>query len=300
MKIYDCTTFYNEPMMYDLRLNVLDKFVNKFIVAEATYSHSGISKHLNFNINDYPKFKHRINYIVINENPSDLIKIDKNTKKENIFAIKRQNSIKRIELSYNVMQKYLDKAEPEDIIILSDNDEIPNLNQIDFEKTKKNIFIFKQKMFYYKFNLYYDLIPWFGSKACRKKNLISLSWLRNLKTKNYPFWRFDTIFSKTKYTGVKIINDGGWHFTNIKSPKDIREKLLNYGHHDEYELSGPSLNEIEEMIKNKKVYYDHLADKSEKKIRRTGYNLRTVNLLQLPDYLKENFSKYKNWLDLDG
>ena len=65
MKIYDCTTFYNEEMMYDLRLNILDKFVDKFIVTEATYSHSGNKKKLNFNINNYPKFKDKINYIVI-------------------------------------------------------------------------------------------------------------------------------------------------------------------------------------------------------------------------------------------
>ena len=294
MKIYDCTTFYNETMMYGLRLNILNKFVDKFIVAEATYSHSGDKKKLNFNINDYPKFKDKINYIVIDKNPPDLIALDNN--KDN-FSNKRQNSIKRIELSYNIMRQAVSDAKPEDIIILSDNDEIPNLHEVDFENLKESIFIFKQKMFYYKFNLYYNLIPWFGSKACRKKKLISLSWLRNLKNKKYPFWRLDTVFSKTKYTKVKMINDGGWHFSNVKTPEEIEQKLSNFGHHDEYELSGLNLKKIEEMVNQKKVYYDHFADKSIVDKWHSSYQLKKVGIDMLPKYLKDNLDKYNEWFD---
>ena len=54
-------------------------------------------------------------------------------------------------------------------------------------------------MFYYKFNLLYPSTPWFGSKACKKKNFFSPQWLRNTKQKKYPLWRFDIIFSKKKY-----------------------------------------------------------------------------------------------------
>ena len=294
MKIYDCTTFYNEEMMYDLRLNILDKFVDKFIVTEATYSHSGNKKKLNFNINNYPKFKDKINYIVIDKSPPDLITLDNN--KDN-FSIKRRNSLKRIELSYNAMREAVSDANAEDIIILSDNDEIPNLNGVNFENSKESIFIFKQKMFYYKFNLYYDLISWFGSKACRKKNLISLSWLRNLKNRKYPFWRLDTMFSKTKYMKVKIISDGGWHFSNVKTPEGIEEKLSNFGHHDEYELSGLNLKKIEEMVSKKKVYYNHFADKSVINKYHTSYQLKKADINTLPKYLKDNMDKYNEWFD---
>ena len=79
------------------------------------------------------------------------------------------------------MAKSLNDAEDNDLIILSDNDEIPNLNSKQFLNSKKNIFIFEQLFFYYKFNLHYDLMNWFGSKACTKKKLMSMSWLRNLK-----------------------------------------------------------------------------------------------------------------------
>ena len=60
MKIIDCTSFYNEHMMYEVRLNVLKDKVDKFIVTESTYSHSGKKKKLNFDINNYPKFKDKI------------------------------------------------------------------------------------------------------------------------------------------------------------------------------------------------------------------------------------------------
>ena len=57
--------------------------------------------------------------------------------------------------------------------------------------------------------------------------------LRELpKSKKYPIYRVDTIFSKTKYTKVKIIENGGWHFSNIKSPRDIEKKFSNAGYHN--------------------------------------------------------------------
>ena len=73
MKIYDCTTFYSEHMMMDVRFGILDKYVEKFIVTESTYSHSGKRKKLNFDINNYPKYKDKIVYLVIDKEPDDLI-----------------------------------------------------------------------------------------------------------------------------------------------------------------------------------------------------------------------------------
>ena len=166
MMIYDCTTFYSEHMMLDVRFHVLNDYVEKFIVTESLYSHSGQPKKLNFDINNYPKFKDKIIYLVIDQEPNDLIKIE-NTKKHQ--GLKRINSLKRIELSYNYMMKATENLANDDLIILSDNDEIPNLNSKQFKQSNKNVFIFKQLFFYYKFNLLYDLTPWFGSKACKKK-----------------------------------------------------------------------------------------------------------------------------------
>ena len=293
MKIYDCTTFYSEDMMLDLRFNILNQYVHKFVVVESTFSHSGNKKKLNFDINNYPKFKDKIIYKVIDYEPDNLHKITD----EKTFYLKRINSLKRIELSYNFMKNAINEADDNDLIILSDNDEIPNLNSESFKKSKKDLIIFKQLFFYYKFNLLYELMPWFGSRACKKKNLKSFSWLKNIKNKKYPFWRIDAYFSELKKTNVDIINDGGWHFTNVKSPEEIYEKMKNFGHHDEFDISGITLEDVKKKIKEKKVFYNHFADKRNPDKWKYEYELKNIGLELLPSYLKENKDKYKNRLD---
>ena len=293
MNIYDCTTFYSEDMMLDLRFNILNEHVHKFVIIESTFSHSGNKKKLNFDINNYPKFKDKIIYKVIDYEPSNLHKITE----EKTFYLKRINSLKRIELSYNFMKNAIKDADDNDLIILSDNDEIPNLNSESFKKSKKNLIIFKQLFFYYKFNLLYELMPWFGSRACRKKNLKSFSWLKNIKNKKYPFWRIDAYFSELKNTNVDIIDDGGWHFTNVKSPEEIFEKMRNFGHHDEFDISGITLEDIKKKVKEKKVFYNHFADKQNLDKWKYEYELKNIGFELLPNYLRENKDKYKNWLD---
>ena len=294
MKIYDCTTFYSEHMMMDVRFSILDKYVEKFVVTESLYSHSGKRKKLNFDINNYPKFKDKINYIVIDQEPKGLIKKSQNDRED--FS-KRMNSIKRIEQSYDFMIKGLDDALDDDLVMISDNDEIPNLNDIDFSQNKNNFFIFQQFFYYYKFNLIYDKIKWFGTKACKKKKLSSFSNLRNLKNKKYPLWRFDTYFSNIKQTNLEIINNGGWHFTNIKTPEKLFEKLSNFGHHDEFELSGLTIDKLREKIKNKEVFYDHFADKKDKSRWDNTYKLKKMDDVFLPKYLIQNKAKYNEWFD---
>ena len=259
MKIYDCTTFYSEHLMMDVRFNILNEYVHKFIVTESKFSHSGQPKKLNFDINNYPKFKEKIIYLIIDHEPNEIIVKDN---KLLSASEKRSNSLKRINLSYDYMMKAVSAASENDLIILSDNDEIPNLESKQFQNSNKDIYIFKQMLLYYKFNLLYDLVPWYGSKAVKKKKLISLSWLRNLKNKKYPFWRLDTLFSDKKYLNLDIIKDGGWHFTNIKSPEDLYEKLINFGHHDEFELSGLNIEDLKKKISEKKVFFNHFVDKA--------------------------------------
>ena len=104
-------------------------------------------------------------------------------------------------------------------------------------------------MFYYKLNLFYEDFKWLGTKATKKKNFLSPQWLRDAKHKKYPLWRLDIIFSKKKYNDIFYINNGGWHFTNIKSPEDIEKKLLNYTHHDEFVKSKLKLEDLRKKIK---------------------------------------------------
>ena len=294
MKIFDCTTFYNEKMMMDVRFNVLSQYVSKFIVVESTFSHSGKKKKLNFNIDDYPKFKDKIIYLVIDHEPMELIK-EENLELDSVS--KRLNSLKRIEQSYNYMAEGIKNASDDDLIMLSDNDEIPDLSKLNLYKIQNNFIIFEQLFFYYKFNLLYDRMNWYGTKACRKKKLKKFSILRNIKNKKYPFWRLDTIFSDTKQKNVRIIKNGGWHFTNLKTPDELFEKLSNFGHHDEFEKSNLDVNKIREKIKNKEVFYDHLADKSSSNRWNDNYKLKKIENSYLPKYLQLNSNQFKNWFD---
>ncbi len=60
MKVFDCTTFYSENLMLEVRFNILNKFVDKFVVVESKYSHSGKKKELNFDINNFKDFKKKL------------------------------------------------------------------------------------------------------------------------------------------------------------------------------------------------------------------------------------------------
>ena len=292
MKIFDCTTYFDEEMLMDVRFNILNEFVHKFIVVESIYSHNGSKKKLNFNIDNYPKFKDKIRYIVIEEEPKDLIK---GTKLDENNFYKRLNSIKRIEQSYNFMEEGIKDSQQEDLILISDNDEIPNLNSIEFKNNKKNFLLFKQAFFYYKFNYFYDRTSWFGTKGCKKKKFKKFSYLRNLKNKKYPLWRIDTFFSDIKQMDLNIINDGGWHFTNLKTAEDLYIKLKNFGHHDEFDLSGLNIEDLKKKIDDGVVFYDHLADKSSKKKWNFDFKLKKIQDSLLPEYLIRNKNKYKDW-----
>ena len=294
MKICDCTIFFDEKMMYEIRLNSLNDYVDKFIVAESLFTHSGKKKKQNFNINDYPKFKDKIHYILLDSEPSDLYNINKSTIDKT--GLLRMNSLKRIEQQYNSLSKGIENLSDEDLIILSDCDEVPKLDNLKKEEVKNNILLFQQKIFYYKFNLQHTKMNWFGSKACKKKSLKNFNWLRNIKNKKYPIWRFDTFFSNTRYTNVKIIEDGGWHFSKVKNEKDIFYTLSNYGEHNEFELSGLTESDIKNLILNEQLYFNHSGDKKSENKYNSKIKLEKVTIKNMPKYLIENQTKYKKWL----
>jgi beta-1,4-mannosyl-glycoprotein beta-1,4-N-acetylglucosaminyltransferase len=290
MKIYDCITYFNEKTLFELRLNILNKFIHRFVVVEANYTHSGNPKKLNFNINDYPKFKDKIIYIPLTKSPKNIKRPLKN--------FKRLNSILRIAYQRNEILKFIKCAQNNDIIIYSDSDEIPNLNKLDFNKIKEKFIIFKQKLFYYKLNLELKSVPWFGSRACKKKYLVDINRLRNLKPKKYSWWRIDTLVKPNKEKSVKIIKNGGWHFSQIMNAKQIQIKFLNDEHHDEYEVNKLKYKKIKDMIRKKYIIYDHHADqKNLKKKWNNKIFLTKVSTNQLPIYIKKNLKKYRSLID---
>ena len=291
MKIIDTTTYFEEDLMMKLRFNILDPYVDKFIVSEATFSHSGNKKEIKFDIKKFPKFKEKIVHIVLDKEPENLIK-----KKILSNADLRLNSINRIKEQRNFIFKYLESFSPNDYIIHSDNDEIPDLKNFDLRKNKKKYVIFNQKMFYYKFNLSLPNLDWFGSKACKLKNLKSIDFLRSIKNKSYPFYRFDTFFSNLKHQSVEIVNSGGWHFSNLKNADELERKYLNDENHAEYFLQGYSKETIKSNLLNKTINYNHKAKKnSSERFQQT--KLSKIKLDILPSYLLDNLEEYSQWID---
>jgi len=288
--------FFDEEMLLDLRLNILDKFVDKFVIVESSYTHSGKEKKLIFDINKYSKFKKKINYIVLKDPPKEIEEINNNDSEGEISRKEILNALKRENLQRDTIFNGLNDADKNDWIIISDLDEIPDLSNVNFNNIKNKIIFFKQKVFYYKLNLELKNLRWIGTKACRKKHLKSPQWLRNLKDKIYPKWRVDILFSEKKYSDIFFIENGGWHFSFVKKPEDIEKKLKSYLHHREYDIDPVGIDKIKNLINSKSVIYDHRVDQTQYKFG-GGQKLEKIDLDFLPRYISSNKEKYLDWLE---
>ena len=296
MNIYDCFMYFDEDLLLDLRLNSLNKYIKKFVVTEATYTHNGNKKKLNFDINNFKKFKDKIEYIVVDTQPQNILELVDGESKDKRGEKLILNGMARDYFQREKLAKGLKEAASEDLILVSDLDEIPNLESLNFNEIKNNIVIFEQKMFYYKFNLFYNDFIWQGTKATKNKNFFSPQWLRNIKGKKYPKWRIDTFFSKKKYSNLLYVKNGGWHFTCLRTPEELEKKLLNFAHHYEYEESGLKINDLKKLIDEKRVMYDHNVD--QKGYKWSGKSiLKKIKNDELPNYIINNLDKYKDWLD---
>ena len=295
MKIYDCFMYFDEELILDLRLNILDKFVDYFVIVESIFTHKGEKRNLKFNINKFKKFESKIVYLVYDQEPSQIEKIvskdteDEKSRKYIMNALFRENAQR------NFINGALKNLDNEDVILVSDVDEIPNLKGINFKEKKSKIILFKQDMLYYKFNLKLPNLNWTGTKACKKKYFKSAQWLRNVKDRKYPFYRIDTYFSEKKYINCEFVDNGGWHFTNIKTAKQIKQKLESYLHHIEFDKNPLSAEEIDKIIQDKIAIYDLSVDQRKNKVR--GNKLENYPLDKLPKYLQDNLNNYKDWID---
>ena len=288
--------FFDEEMLLELRLNTLDKFVDKFIIVESAYTHSGKEKKLIFDINKYPKFKERIDYIIVRDLPQGIEQISNGDGNLEITNKEIMNALRRENFQRNTIKQGLINANDNDWIIISDLDEIPDLSNINFNSINKKIIFFKQKVFYYKLNLELKTLRWIGSKACKKKYLKSPQWLRNVKDKIYPKWRLDIIFSEKRYNSVFFLENGGWHFSFVKKPEDIEKKLKSYLHHREYDLDPLGIENIKNLIKSKAVIYDHRVDQTQYKFG-GGQKLEKIDIKFLPEYIFSQKEKYLEWLE---
>ena len=288
--------YFDEDVILDLRLNILNPFIDYFVIVESTFNHKGEKRKLKFDINKYKKFENKIIYLIFDEEPSGIEKVFDTDNEGEVSRKLILNAASRENGQRNFISKGLERANEKDLILISDVDEIPNLEKINWNTLKDQIVLFKQDMFYYKLNLRLPDLIWSGSKACRKKYLKSPQWLRNVKDKKYSFFRLDTLFSEKKYINIKFVDNGGWHFSNIKTAAEIEYKLKSYLHHREFDLNPISESEIEDIIKNKQAIYDLKVDKKINKIG-SGNKLVEHPLNKLPSYILENIDKYKDWIN---
>ena len=288
--------YFDEEIVLETRLNYLNKHVDYFVIVESCYTHKGDRRNLKFNINNFPEFKNKIIYKVYDEVPSKISKVlgedDENTKSVKYIM----NAIYRENAQRNYISEAIKDATEQDIILISDVDEIPNLSKINFNQISEKIILFKQDIFYYKFNLKLPNTSWVGTKGCKKKYLKNPQWLRNIKDRKYSFFRIDAYFSENKYIDVKTINDGGWHFTNIKSAEEIEHKMKSYLHHREFDLKPIDVKGIKKIMENRQAIYNLGVDKRLNKIG-TGSKLEKCDLNDLPETIKLNLPKYGEWLD---
>jgi beta-1,4-mannosyl-glycoprotein beta-1,4-N-acetylglucosaminyltransferase len=270
MKIYDCTIFFDENFLLEIRFNILDKVVDYFVVVESNKTWQNNLKTFNFDFKRFEKFLHKIIYIKVEDMPSG------------------NNPWIRENFQRDCIMRGLYNAKDDDLIIISDADEIPNPVKIyDFNFQKKYC-VLEQKLFYYKLNILNETYPnWYGSKICVKKYLKSPQWLRNLKIKKRPFWRIDKLHLNY------VIFNGGWHFSNLKSPKEL---LYKYRNLCEYKDDYVFFNRIDEKFLEENVIKYNIDNKLDLLGRNCQYKKINIDN-SFPDYIYRNKEKFKDWID---
>ncbi len=266
MAIYDCFQYFNEDHTVDLRLNILDKHVDYFIISESTKTHQGKDKKLNFNIKNFKKYENKIKYIIA----------DYDKEKKFINHKGGESLVEQHQRNYLI--NGIKNANDDDLIIISDSDEIPDLNKLNQIKPSTKFTAFSQMMFMYKINLQnLKESNWIGTKICKKKYFPGPQKLRDMKFKNYPFWRIDKM-------NLQIIK-GGWHFSFLQSAKDISKKIKSYSHGEFNTEENTSVDIINQKILENKDIFNR------------GFKLKKININNsFPDYIVNNKQLLKDWI----
>lgn len=214
--VYDCIPFFNELDILKMRLHILDPIVDQFIIEEATVTFSGEPKELCFEKNKelFHEFLPKIKYIVVDNSPVNT------------------TTHLRDKFQKNALVKGLADAKDEDVILLSDVDEIPNpevLKEIIANFDPKKIYHLAQRMFYCYLNM----------EEVSGKLLSITGEFPGVKQK---LWLGTKVFSKrsipekgiielreasvTDANAVRVPN-GGWHFGYMgsKGEKNVARRI---------------------------------------------------------------------------
>lgn len=272
--IYDCFIFYNENDLLDLRLNYLNSVIDKFIIVEANRTFTGIKKSKNFDAERFKNFSDKIIYVYLEDIPVQ--------KTPWHYESLQRNYILDILKKQNVSE--------EDIILLSDVDEIPSIDAIEYYKNNLNgIYGFAQKMYNYYFNLldkYRE--PWHRAKILQYKDFFDTSLEDTILYGNNLPKECNTTNTVSKIrlmVKFPVIYDAGWHFSYLGNARFIKEKLNSFSHQ---EFNKPPYNDIEHIESCIKSCKDIFGNN-------TVYQRVKINN-SFPDYLVKNVDKFKQYI----
>lgn len=217
--IFDCFPFFNEIEVLKIRLEELWDNVDRFIICEAYKTHSGKNKQLNFqnNLHQFEKYLSKITYLVVEKFPDG-------------------DSWTRERFQRDYLLNGLKDCKDNDIIILSDLDEIPRASKIKEFDPKKEVMGFEQNLYYYDF-------------TCRSRDKwdwAKITTYKVIKEKSPCGIRY------TQTIGDNLIKDGGWHFSYFGDVDQIVEKIESTAH---VEYNTPELknkDRVKEVIREAK------------------------------------------------
>jgi len=232
MKIVDCFIFYNELDMLNYRLSVLDEHVDYFILVESTHTHTGVEKTCTFHDYKelYEQYASKIIHIIVDDFPHKQPNMDVRKNQQWINENFQRNCIKR---GINKL-----KLAPDDVLLVSDLDEIPDPNMLAAIKRgeiKVDIQQLVQDFYYYNLNSKMAE-KWFLAKAVSYKKYLEL---------NINFQEI-RMFNRTR--GCAKIENGGWHLSYFGDKYFIRNKIQNFTHQEFNKEQFTDLDKIEEHI----------------------------------------------------
>ncbi len=282
MAVYDCFTFFNELDILEIRLNEVDWFADYFVLVEATETFAGTKKPLFYkeNAERFAKFSHKIIHVVVDDLPKD------------------STAWKREAFQRNAILRGLEKAAPNDLVMISDVDEIPKpqfLYQITPTSTRDTIHFLECE--HYNFKLNFRVVnKWIGCGAIRvlqKKYCHSPEKLRRLRarqSRKLPYWlnrMITMVRNKFRFgTFIKhnIHENAGWHFSFISAPSDMTYKISAYSHQERNTEAFNTEENFEKMIEERRAI--------------CGRKLETADLQEMPRYVINNPDKYREVLYL--
>jgi len=271
MKIFDCTIYNGEDHLLELRLNELQN-VDFFVIVESNISFSGIKKEYRFNVDKFPSFRKKIRYVQIGNEKA-------NYNNQSYYTFFKHEKWQREFAMRDAILTALYDCNDDDLIVLSDIDELPDLNKIT---TEHDIFIFDQTCCQFKFNLKNPgLTPYFGSKAIKFKNLGVPSEFRIFDQKHLSIKKYDHL--------TKKIIKGGFHFSYCLTVSKILEKVNFYSHCER--AKDITVERISQCIEQQKDIWDgnfNYANNISK--------LEKLPIELLPKYIQNNKQKFKDFL----